>query len=279
MRDQATPEQIASYRENGFIVIEDFLDAAELEHWSSTTEAAVAQRLAATARKDHGPLPQITDSLTNQGDPKSYYARVFTQCLKLAESHDGMHALMHDPRLGKLAATLAGVDGIRIWHDQALFKPPYGNPTAWHNDNPFWSFYSRDALSIWVALDDATLANGALFYLPGSHKEARFENAGIGEGLADLFEVYPHWLEIDPVACPVRAGSAIFHNGLTGHGAGANMTNKPRRAMTCAYMPDGSVFNGQQNVLPDAYVQSLNVGDPLNDDGVNPLIWSAELAA
>ena len=52
----------------------------------------------------------------------------------------------------------------------------------------------------------------------------------------------------------MTAGSCSFHSGLTVHGAGANMTNGLRRAMTCAFMPDGAVFNGQQNVLSDAQV-------------------------
>jgi len=271
VKDTVRPEQVSFYRENGYLVIEDFLAPQELEHWRAVTMEAVEQRLAATAKAD--PQANIADTLSNQADPKSYYARVFTQCLKLADTHSGMHELMHNPRLGRLAAALAGVDGIRIWHDQALFKPPYGNPTAWHLDNPYWSFSSRDSLSIWVALDDATLMNGALVYLPGTHRTARFENAGITEQLADLFDVYPEWLEIEPVAAVAPAGSAVFHNGLTAHGAGANMTNRPRRAMTCAYMPDGATFNGQQNVLPTAYFESLAVGDALDDDRVNPLIW------
>lgn len=53
------------------------------------------------------------------------------------------------------------------------------------------------------------------------------------------------------------------------------MTNKPRRAMTCAYMPDGSVFNGQRNVLPEDYFASLKVGDLLDSDTINPLVWKA----
>jgi len=175
---------------------------------------------------------------------------VCTQCLRLAESHPGMHHLMFDGRLGKVAATLAGIDGIRIWHDQALIKGPYGNPTAWHLDNPYWSFSSRQAISLWMALDDATLQNGCMIYLPGTHRTARFENVGIGSNLGGLFKVYPEWLEIAPAAVPVPAGTAVYHNGLCAHGAGANMTNRPRRSMTCAYMPDCSTFNGQQNTLP-----------------------------
>jgi phytanoyl-CoA hydroxylase len=262
MQDTLTTTQIEFYQENGFLVIEDFLDVAEVAHWRQTTQEAVDERLASSRSR-----------MDNQNNPDDYYAQVFTQCVKLADTHAGMRELMLDPRLGKLAATLAGVDGMRIWHDQALFKPPFGNPTAWHLDNPYWSFSSRDAISLWVALDDATRDNGCLYYLPGTHKTATYQNAGIGRNQADLFKIYPQWRAISPVGCPAPAGTAVLHNGLTAHGAGANMTNGPRRAMTCAYMPDGSVFNGVQNVLPDAYFQSLKLGDPLDNDTVNPLLW------
>lgn len=270
MKDVLTREQIESYRTQGFLVIDNFLDEAELERWRQATDEAVAQRLdAAKAQADKG----LHNSLTNQGDPDNYYASVFTQCIKLADTHAGMRELMLDPRLGKVAATLAGVDGIRIWHDQALIKPAFGNPTGWHLDNPYWSFTSRQAISIWMALDDATLSNGCLYYIPGSHLTARFDNSGIGQNLADLFKIYPEWTKVSPVAGPCPAGSAVFHNGLTAHGAGANMTNRPRRAMTCAYMPDGSAFNGTRNVLPLDYFNKLKVGDLLDDDVVNPLVW------
>ena len=67
-------------------------------------------------------------------------------------------------------------------------------------------------------------------------------NAGIGENLGELFELYPEWQgrpEMAPVAVPMKAGAASFHSGMTAHGAGANMTPRRRRAMTCGYMPDG----------------------------------------
>ena len=262
MRDQLTKEQIEFYQTNGFLVIEDFLDADELEEWCRCTEESVAERLGGAV-----------DFMTNQMDPDTFYARVFTQCLRLADTHKGMNKLICDPRIGRMATTLAGVEGIRIWHDQALIKPPHGNPTAWHLDVPYWSFSSRDALSLWMALDDITLANGCLWYLPGVHRVARFENVGIGENLGGLFKVYPEWREIEPQACPCPAGSIVWHNGLTAHAAGANMTIRSRRAMTCAFMPDGSTFNGKQNILPDNYFHSLTIGALLNDEQQNPLVW------
>ena len=263
MRHRVSDDQISDYQRNGFLVIENFLDEAELADWRQNVDEAVDQRI-------HAPKPALTN-LTDDED--SYYAQVFLQCIKLADTHAGMRRLLLDPRLGELAAALAGVDGIRIWHDQALIKPPFGNPTGWHLDNPYWSFSSRDSLSIWIALDDATLGNGCMWYLPGSQRTARYENANIGANMADLFRTYPEWREIGTVACPCPAGSAVFHNGLCAHGAGANMTNRQRRAMTCAYMPDGSVFNGQRNVLPEAYFNRLTIGQVLDDPVVNPLVW------
>jgi ectoine hydroxylase-related dioxygenase (phytanoyl-CoA dioxygenase family) len=71
----------------------------------------------------------------------------------------------------------------------------------------------------------------------------------------------------------MKAGSCSFHNGLTIHGAHANMTAGYRRAMTCAYMPEGAVFNGIQNILSDADFSRLKIGDLLNNDALNPLIY------
>ncbi len=261
MRTRLTDADITFYQQNGFLVIPDFLDALELAHWQQTTQEAVDERL------------ETKNGYYNQQDPDAYYAQVFTQCVKLADTHAGMREIMFDSRLGEMAAALAGVEGIRIWHDQALFKPPFGNPTAWHLDDPYWSFDSRQAISLWVALDEATMANGCMWYIPGSHHTATFDNVGIGVNQADLFKLYPLWRDIEPVGCPCPAGAAVFHNGLTAHGAGANMTNRPRRAMTCAYMPDGSVFNGKKNVLPADYLATLQVGDVLNDNVINPLVW------
>ncbi|MBK35184.1 MAG: phytanoyl-CoA dioxygenase [Gemmatimonadetes bacterium] len=260
MKSELEEEQIAFYRENGFVAIEGFLDDDELAEWRRVTEEAVERRLA-------------SNTLNNQKKYNDYYARVFTQCLRLADAHDRMRELIYDRRIGRMGAELAGVEGLRVWHDQALFKPPFGNPTAWHLDNPYWSFSSRDSLSIWIALDDATLENGCMWYIPGSHKMATYENVGIDQNLGGLFEVYPAWKEIDPVAVPARAGDAVWHNGLTAHGAGANMTRHPRRAMTCACMSDGATFNGKQNILPEEYFETLTEGDLLDDETQNPLIW------
>ena len=93
-----------------------------------------------------------------------------------------------------------------------------------------------------------------------------------------IFDFYPQFITYKSVAAPMKAGSCSFHNGLTIHGAGANMTSGFRRAMTCAYMPDGAKFNGIKNILTDEQVSKLKIGDLLNDEAQTPLIYSSSEA-
>jgi phytanoyl-CoA hydroxylase len=271
MKYQLNKKQVEDYQSNGFIVIEDFLSPEELEHWRKAVTTAVLER---GGRKIPGKEIMIgeADGINEDAD---YFGKVFDQLLNLWQTNDQVKELMFDERLGKMAAQLAGVDGIRIWHDQALIKRPWANPTAWHLDTPFWSFSDKNAISIWVALDDATLQNGCLFFIPGSHKQTSFDKITIGRNMDGIFEVYPQLINTPTFAAQMKAGSCSFHNGLTVHGANANMTNGFRRAMTCAYMPDGNLFNGEPNILPESYIRKLKIGDPLNNDEQNPLIFHA----
>jgi len=271
MKHQLTTEQIESYRSSGFLVIENFLSEDELEQWRKTVTTAVKER---GGIKIPGKEIKVgeADGINEDAD---YFGKVFDQLINLWQTDKDVKEIMLDERLGKMAAQLAGVDGIRIWHDQALIKRPWANPTAWHLDTPFWSFSDRNAISIWVALDNATLENGCLFFIPGSHKQTSFDKITIGRNMDGIFDIYPQLKNSMPIAAPMKAGSCSFHNGLTVHGANANMTSGFRRAMTCAYMPDGNVFNGEPNILPDKYVEKLQIGDPLNNDELNPLIYHA----
>ena len=187
MKYQLNNDQIQSYRNDGFIVIEDFLTPDELEHWRSAVTTAVKER---GGIKIPGKDIKVgeADGINEDAD---YYAKVFDQLLNLWQTSEQVKELMFDQRIGKMAAQLAGVEGIRIWHDQALIKRPWGNPTAWHLDTPFWSFSDRNAISIWIALDNATLENGCLYFIPGSHKQTSFQKITIGRNMDGIFDVYP----------------------------------------------------------------------------------------
>lgn len=276
MRSELTSQEIESYRTDGFVVVEEFLDAAELDRWRQVVGTAVAER---QGRKFAVPLHPGQDVLIGEDDginpDADFYGKVFDQLLNLWQTNGELRELILDPRIGEMAGRLAGVDGLRVWHDQALIKQPWANPTGFHLDTPFWSFSDRRAISIWIALDDATPENGCLYFFPGSHLTTTFDNPGITRNLDAIFEMYPAYREATPHQAAMKAGSCSFHSGMTIHGAGANMTSRARRAMTCAFMPEGAVFNGQQNILTDEQMSRLSVGDRLADDEQNPLVYSA----
>ena len=260
MITRVSPGQIETYRRDGFVGLPGFLSPEEVDELKEMVLATVA----------------ITDKRVIAGH-SAYYDSVWTRRVNLWRVNDTVRRYLLDRELGRLLCELAGVDGLRVWHDQTLIKEPYANPTAWHMDSPNWSFCSRQAISIWIALQDATMGNGCMWFVPGSQEIADFELSGatstIDESLDSLFDVYPEMTKIDTVPVPMHAGDCSFHNGMTAHGAGANMTRGRRIAMTCSYMPVGSVFNGQQNVLEDDYFGRLVEGDVLENDDWNPVIY------
>ena len=109
---------------------------------------------------DHPLVANDMDQWTTKADTND--SGVFEQRVNLWMTNQVMRDLMLEPELGKMAATLAQEDGMRIWHDQTLIKAPWGMPTAIHLDNPNWSYTSAGAISLWVALDDVSEKNGCL---------------------------------------------------------------------------------------------------------------------
>ena len=267
MRQTVSEREVAFYRDNGFVVLPDLLDPHDLRIWRHAVTRALGERTGRFPRADSQYAPFFSEV-------HEYHDKVFTQKINLWMTSPDVRELVLDRRLGRIAATLAGVDAVRIYLDQALVKEPYANPTAFHLDVPYWAFSASNALTIWIALSDATVENGCLCYLPGTHRDERYDNVQIDKDIGALFDVYPDWGKIEPIFCPVPAGGAVVHNGLTAHGAGANMTPHRRTAMTVAYMPDGTRFNGSQDVYTKEQVRGMALGDVLDDEAQNPLVFS-----
>lgn len=255
MRDRILPNELARYVADGYVLLDDFLSAPELNHWRDVVEEAVGS-VTARARE------------ANWDGPRS-----FCNWNRLASDHPALAALVRSPRVGKLTSALAGVSHLRVWQDMILYKMPWDGCSSWHLDAPYFSFSSPRALSLWVPLDDVDLANGCLWFMPGTHRTADFDKFTFGPRLDSLFDAYPEWRGRDAVPMPCPAGSAVFINGLVAHAAGPNMTLRPRRTVICSYMPDGSVFNGKRGVFPDEYYHALRAGDALTDDRYHPLVW------
>lgn len=265
MRDSINQEDIDFYNEYGFVRIRSLLTPEEVERLRTHQNNALAQR---------GDYRFPDRNILAQENPQ--HEKMFLQRLNLWRDYAPIREFTLSDKIGKIAAELAGVSAMRLWHDAAFIKQPWANPTSWHFDAAYWSFNSRQGTTVWIALRDSSPENGGLHFMPGSHHEVDFDLPIFAEDtVAGLFDLptYQKWRHHEPVCLPLKAGDCTFHNGLTLHATSINMTPHHREAWVCAYMPDGSTFNGKPNVLPDEYLQTLNIGDYLRNDELNPVVY------
>ena len=165
-----------------------------------------------------------------------------------------LHDVLWNPAFIAAASQLLGDKPIRFWHDQLFYKPAKkGGVVAWHQDYSYWTRTKPVAhITCWCALDDATLENGCLHYIPGSHNWGLLPKpviAGDLHGIKDFLNEEQKKEFDHPKPAPVKAGEAIFHHSLTLHGSGENKSAQPRRAFVINAFADGVKSDSNEPLL------------------------------
>ncbi|QYM78210.1 phytanoyl-CoA dioxygenase family protein [Horticoccus luteus] len=218
-----TADQIARFRRDGFVKLKDVLSADVLAHYGKIITDEV-HRL----NTMHLPLEQ-----------RDTYSKAFLQVINIWTKNDTVKEFCWSQRLGRIAAQLLGVDGVRMYHDQALYKEPNGGITPWHADQYYWPLSNANSVTAWIPLQKTTQEMGPLAFAAGSHQ---FEmgrdlvisdesEQRIGRSMKD--HNYPLVDE------PFDLGEVSFHYGWTFHRAGPNTSTQPRAVMTIIYIEDG----------------------------------------
>lgn len=238
-------EQVTFYRENGFVQLNDVVSAQDLRRFKRAVEAAVQSE-----------LTPVQDTAA-----KSSYEQIFIQKVNLWRRHPELQEFVLSKRFGNIAARLCG-QPVRLWHDQALFKEARtGAKTPWHQDVHYWPHSEKGRqLSIWIALQDVTVTNGCMSFIPGSQRYDKVDPVNLASP-QELYSVAPQLRGIKPVTCQLKAGSCTFHNGLTFHYAGPNRSAAMREAMVMIYMPDGTTYTERNHVVIDQ--GEFREGDPI----------------
>jgi ectoine hydroxylase-related dioxygenase (phytanoyl-CoA dioxygenase family) len=234
-----TEDQVAFYQENGFIRLENVLSPDEVRRVRDAVDRAAED------------VKQKQLNLGPRSDPG--YAKVFLQMVNLWERYPFFEEYAHTVKIGEIARRLTRSRAVRLWHDQALVKyPKDSKETAWHQDKVYWPMEQAGALSCWMALDDVSVANGCMSFIPRSHKLGPLEAVDLGNAApGSILDVLPPAARIPPVTAEMPAGSCTFHDGLTLHYAGANTTEKPRRAMVTIYIPAGITYKSHPHLVGD----------------------------
>lgn len=172
---------------------------------------------------------------------------------------------------------------VRFWHDQIFAKPPkHGGVVAWHQDYSYWTRTKpMQHLTIHIALDDQTEENGALHYIPGSHRWTRDGGKPLPVtdfNFADMESIKTILTEEEkqqfkPVCGKLKAGEASFHHPLSVHGSYGNRSDGPRRATVLNYFADGVYSDTNEELLKGSIIPK---GEKMGGQ-LYPLVFDPQL--
>lgn len=232
-----TNGQKAFFEDNGYLPYERVLSDDELVQLRQRSEDIIAGRV------DHIPerYVQFEATFRDEQDPGQDRLDQVRKMTHLCYFDDLFEAVARKPDIVDVIEDLLGPN-IKFYCDQLMMKPRFnGTVTHWHQDSVAWpQFAPQNHVSCWVALDDATVENGCMTVLPGSHKwgpiERRCKQAFLESSRVP-----------EPVPVEVKAGHCMFHHGLNFHRTGANPTPNRRRGLALHYIPSESLYLGARD--------------------------------
>ena len=257
-----TAEQVASFRENGYVKLKDVLSPELLEHYRQ----AIHERVAELSREA---LPM---------EQRSTYGKAFLQVMNLWTESETVREFVFGKRLARIAAELMGTTGVRIYHDQALYKEAGGGITPWHADQYYWPVSSDRMVTAWVPLQRTPREMGPLAFCATSHRFPIGRDLEISDqSEATLGEALQRFVTDDGA---FALGEVSFHSGWTFHRAGPNTTGLPREVMTMIYMDEAMTLAAPKNKdqVNDIarWCPGVEVGQSIASR-LNPVLYSARL--
>jgi ectoine hydroxylase-related dioxygenase (phytanoyl-CoA dioxygenase family) len=237
-----TREQLDFYNEMGYLAGVKMLEPEQIEMLRRELN-----ELADPAHPNHALFYEFHSNEST--DPQT----ILFHALGAWRITNGFHDVLWNPRFVMAASQLLGDKTVRFWHDQLFYKPAMtGGVVAWHQDYSYWTRTKPIAhLTCWCGLDDATMENGCLQYIPGSQRWGLLEKPNLAGDLLGIMDYLTEKQkqQFKPVPAEVKAGEAIFHHPLTLHGSGENKSSRPRRAFVINVFEDGVVSDSNEVLL------------------------------
>ena len=233
---RVTDEEKESFRRDGYVHLRGVLSDAELAAIAATYERFLRREIRVPGK----------DLCDMSGD----YARAFEQysivnVMLPRKYHPEWQGNPYERRAASIAEQLHG-PGMVLDYDQLLAKRPHKSDAVfeWHQDQAYWPVFADPrTATVWLAVDDSTLANGCMRFVPGSHlaplRPHRPLKGDRGDSHTLLTDVDPAKDEVRPV--PIRRGDVTVHNERVLHGSGGNSTDGWRRAYVVAFRAAATV--------------------------------------
>lgn len=256
-------EHLRRFRDDGFVRLPGVFDTATLDRYEREITRLTLQ---------HNPLTNVPL------EQRDTYGRAFIQVGNLWTMSDEARRLSFSRRLAGIATGLLGTRGVRMWHDQALYKEPGGGFTPWHADQQYWPMASSLCVTAWIPLQPVPAEMGPLAFGRGSHLKRIGRDLEISDESERMIRAAIRDQGILEVAEPYAAGDVSFHLGWTLHRAGPNTTDRPRRVHTVIYMDVdmrlAAPANANQQADHQKWSPSTHVGEVM-DDPLNPVLFAS----
>ena len=257
-----TREQLDFFRKNRFIKLKQVLNTETLNFFNE----AITKRV------------NLLNTESTPLTERSTYGKAFLQLFNLWREDEVVKTLIFSKRLASIASELMEVDGVRIYHDQALYKEPGGGITPWHADQFYWPLETDKTITAWMPLQATPLEMGPLEFSAGSHRIVSGRELQIGDESEKLMQDRLRVTDFEHVIEPFDSGEISFHSGWVFHRAGVNSSAGMRKVMTIIYM-DADMKLKQpenENQLDDwnRWCPGAKVGEVI-DSPINPVIYHA----
>lgn len=255
-----TDEQIETYQREGHIYLPHLASGEEIQFYrKAIVEAVEKMNTEKRALKE-----------------RDTYGKAFLQIFNLWRTNEVLKNFVLAKRFGKVAAKLMGVDNVRIYHDQALFKEAGGGHTPWHQDQFYWPLDTSNTITMWMPLIDLTKNMGIMQFASGSHKKGYIVSKEISDESEKFFDNYVKAYNFKISGNDnAKAGDATFHSGWTLHNAPPNKTDKMREVMTIIYYADKTKVLQPDNTYREADLTTWLGGAKPGEDAkseLNPLV-------
>ncbi|MFD0716626.1 phytanoyl-CoA dioxygenase family protein [Paenibacillus sp. GCM10027626] len=233
-------EQKHFFAENGYLVVPDLLSPDQLAELKTMVDRVLDGSVKPErGRPDGDFMLQLEPGVKDRADiPRKDKIRV---AFHLCHTHSYFWNHAARPEIVDVIESLLGPQ-IRLYTDQLFVKPAnHGSEVPFHQDHAYWTqVQPYNMISCWLALDDATVENGCVHMLPGTHKQLLPHREFEGTQKYGLLEEDVELAGEVPVE--IKAGGAMFHHSLTVHRSFPNRSDKGRRGLVSIYMPADLTF-------------------------------------
>ena len=251
--NQLTDEQIADYRKNGFIGVNNVFSIEEIEELRKVTQDFVQQSAELT---DHNDMFDLDFSAGHSTEtPK--LRRIKNPHM----NHPVYEAASRKEGLLDIVEQLVGPN-IKLHHTKLNMKAPGGGAQVeWHTDWGFYPATNDDILEIGLTFDDMEIENGCLMGIPGSHTWPALDHHQDGYFIGAVSEDDFDMEEAVPIR--LKAGGVSIHHVRTLHGSAPNISDRPRRLLLMGYQAaDAWPLSG--GVDWDNWTNDILRGEPTN---------------